>query len=102
MSYLNADSIFPKRLGIMNGSILVLEYYNLAKDKFKKHSIPFNSSSDSKSIIEEIFKNPKHFPYLKKVDPKHIRAVIEGRALSSKKTEANVEKREDYDYSNFG
>jgi hypothetical protein len=89
MTHINADVIFPKRLGIMNGSTLVLEYYNLAKDKFKKHQIPFNGS-DSKTIVEEIFKNPKHFVFLKKVDPKHVRAVIEGRDVSPKKAEAKV------------
>lgn len=90
MAYLNAEGIFPKRLGIMNGSTLVLEYYNLAKDKFKKHQIPFNVGSDPKTIVEEIFKNPKHFVFLKKVDPKHVRAVIEGRGVSPKKAEAKA------------
>ena len=44
-SYINPEQIFPKRLGVMNGNTLVLEYYNLAKDKFKKHLMPFETSS---------------------------------------------------------
>lgn len=95
MAYVSADSIYPKRLGIINGNTLVIEYYNLAKDKFKKHAIPFNSTSDPKSIVEDIFKNPKHLLYLKKVDPKNVRAVIEGQSVFSKKAEARVPKKKD-------
>jgi hypothetical protein len=72
-SFIDSEKIFPKRLGIMKGNILVLEYYNLAKDKFKKHQIPFDPNSDSKIMIEEIYKNSKHAPILKKIDPQHIK-----------------------------
>jgi len=65
----------------MNGSTLVLEYYNLAKDKFKKHLMPFDSSTETKHIVEQIFKNPKHIPFLKKVNPKHITSVLEGQKI---------------------
>ena len=44
MPILDSESIYPKRLGLMKGNILVLEYYNIAIDKFKKHPIPFDSS----------------------------------------------------------
>lgn len=60
----------------MNRNILVLQYYHLGKDKFKKHLIPFDLSKNNKEVIEEILKNPKHAAYLKKVDPKHLLSVL--------------------------
>jgi hypothetical protein len=29
-------------MGIMNGNTIVIEYYDLGRDKFKKHPIPYN------------------------------------------------------------
>lgn len=47
------DTIYPKRIGIAKGrDALVIEYYSLAKDCFKKHAIPFNSSRDAKTIVK--------------------------------------------------
>jgi len=66
----------------MNGDTLVLEYYYLLSDKFKKHAISFNPQNDAKTNIEEMFKNSKHIPFLKRVDPKHIKAVLEGQRLN--------------------
>ena len=83
MPYITADDIYPKRLGLMKGNILVLEYYNIANDKFKKHPIPFNPLNDPKETIDEIFKDPKHLPFLKRVNPKDIKAVIQGRTVES-------------------
>lgn len=41
--HIDPDKIFPKRLGTyQGGNALVLEYYNLASDKFKKHVIPLD------------------------------------------------------------
>lgn len=40
---IDPDKIYPKRLGTyQNGNALVLEYYNLALDKFRKHVIPLD------------------------------------------------------------
>ena len=39
--YLDPEQIFPKRLGLMHGNTLVLEYYDLSRDRFKKHLIEF-------------------------------------------------------------
>ncbi len=83
--YLDPDQIFPKRLGLMNGNTLVLEYYHLGKDKFKKHLIPYEITKEAKTIIEDIFKNTKHALYLKKVNPKHVRSVLEGNVIGIKK-----------------
>jgi hypothetical protein len=60
----------------MHGNTLVLEYYDLTKDKFRKHLMQFEVGSDPKLIVEEIFKDAKHVPYLKKVNPKNVRAVL--------------------------
>lgn len=73
---LDTEQVFPKRLGIMHGNTLVLEYYHLQKDKFKKHAMPFETGKDPKLIVEELFKSPQHAPYLKKVNPKHVRSVL--------------------------
>lgn len=83
--YLNPENIFPKRLGLMYGNTLVLEYYDVGRDKFKRHPIPYDPSADPKALIDEIYKNPKHLPYLKKVDPKHLRAVLEGHPIGAKR-----------------
>jgi hypothetical protein len=68
-------------MGLMNGNTLVLEYYHLGKDKFKKHLIPYDVSKDPKTIVEDIYKNPKHAPYLKRVNPKNVRLVLEGNKI---------------------
>jgi hypothetical protein len=83
--YLNPESIFPKRLGLMQGNTLVVEYYDLSSDKFKRHPIPYDPASDIKTILDDIFKNGKHVPYLKKVDPKHLKAVLEGQSISARR-----------------
>lgn len=44
--------------------------------------MPYDPSLDAKIIIDNIYKDVKHIPYLKKVDPKHLRAILEGRTLS--------------------
>lgn len=82
MPFLNPENIFPKRIGLMQGHTLVLEYYDLSRDKFKRHPMPYDPSLDTKTAIDNIYKDAKHIPYLKKVDPKHLRAVLEGRALT--------------------
>lgn len=79
--YLNPENIFPKRLGIMHGNTLVVEYYDLSRDKFKRHAIPYDPTAEVKTILDEIYKNSKHVPYLKKVDPKHLKAVLEGHRI---------------------
>lgn len=43
MPRLDSENIYPKRLGVMNGNQIILEYYNFAIDKFKKHAIPFDT-----------------------------------------------------------
>lgn len=41
--HIDPEKIYPKRLGTyQGGNALVLEYYNLASDKFKKHVIPLD------------------------------------------------------------
>ena len=46
---INSDNIYPKRLGTyQGGNALVLEYYNLATDKFKKHVIPLDRGKSIK------------------------------------------------------
>lgn len=45
--------------------------------------MPYDPSLDTKTAIDSIYKDTKHIPYLNKVDPKHLRAVLEGRTLSS-------------------
>ena len=46
---INPDNIYPKRLGTyQGGNALVLEYYNLATDKFKKHVIPLDRGKSIK------------------------------------------------------
>lgn len=82
----------------MNGNTLILEYYNLTKDKFKRHPIPFNPLNDVKIIIEDIFKNVKHIPYLKKIDPKHVKAVLEGQSTIKK---SNKIEEKEADFGNF-
>lgn len=83
--YLDPDQIFPKRLGLMNGNTLVLEYYHLGKDKFKKHLIPYEVTKEAKIVVDEIYKSAQHAPYLKKVNPKHVRSVLEGNVIGIKK-----------------
>ena len=46
--------------------------------------MPYDPSLDAKTVIDQIFKDVKHIPYLKKVDPKHLRAVLEGHAIPTK------------------
>lgn len=47
--HINPDNIYPKRLGTyQNGNALVLEYYNLGTDKFKKHVIPLDRGKSIK------------------------------------------------------
>jgi hypothetical protein len=85
--YLNPECIFPKRLGLMHGNTLIVEYYDLTRDKFKRHPIPYDPHADIKAVIDEIYKNAKHFPYLKKIDPKHMKAVLEGQAVTRRAPE---------------
>lgn len=101
MPYLDPENVFPKRLGLMNGNTLVIEYYNLAKDKFKKHPIPFDPSADPQAVIEAIFKDQKHQPYLKKVDPKHLRAVLQGKAIPPPPQRAQPPPPPRHDYGQF-
>lgn len=70
----------------MHGNTLVLEYYDLTKDKFKKHLMPFEVGTEPKTIVEQMFKNVKHVPFLKKVNPKNVRAVLEGNTVGMKKS----------------
>ena len=49
--FLDPEQVFPKRMGIMHGKVLVLEYYDLARDKFKKHLIEFDSSEEPKNNV---------------------------------------------------
>ena len=66
--HINPDNIYPKRLGTyQGGNALVLEYYNLTTDKFKKHMIPLDRSKSIKENVDEIYKNPKHGILLRKV-----------------------------------
>lgn len=50
MPLIDPDKIYPKRIGIHRGAI-VLEYYNLEADKFKKHLIPLERSSTSQKNV---------------------------------------------------
>jgi hypothetical protein len=76
---INADNIYPKRLGTyQNGNALVLEYYNLDLDKFKKHVIPLDHTKDVKENVKSILKNQKHALLLRKVDAKYLEAAIMG------------------------
>jgi hypothetical protein len=34
--------------------------------------------------VEDVFKSAKHIPYLKKLNPKHVRAVLDGAILGTK------------------
>jgi hypothetical protein len=86
--YLDSENIFPKRLGVMNGNTLVIEYYELTRDKFKKHAISYNPQEEVKSIIDEIYKSAKHVPFIKKIDPKHLKAVLEGHSIGVKREQA--------------
>ena len=66
--HIDPDKIYPKRLGTyQNGNALVLEYYNLASDKFKKHVIPLDHTKSAKENLDAIYKNPKHSILLRKV-----------------------------------
>jgi hypothetical protein len=87
--YIDPNNIFPKRMGIMNGNTLIIEYYDVSRDKFKKHPIPYNPLDEVKLTVDQIFKNSKHFPFLKKIDPKHIKAILEGNPITSHKTTPN-------------
>ena len=49
--FLDPELIFPKRLGLMHSNILVLEYYDLTRDKFKKHQMHFQAGGDAKTIV---------------------------------------------------
>jgi hypothetical protein len=87
--YIDPNNIFPKRMGIMNGNTLIIEYYDVSRDKFKKHPIPYNPLDEVKLTVDQIFKNSKHFPFLKKIDPKHIKAILEGNPITSHKATPN-------------
>jgi len=87
--YIDPNNIFPKRMGIMNGNTLIIEYYDVSRDKFKKHPIPYNPLDEVKLTVDQIFKNSKHFPFLKKIDPKHIKAILEGNPITSHKVTPN-------------
>jgi hypothetical protein len=73
----------------MNGNTLIIEYYDVSRDKFKKHPIPYNPLDEVKLTVDQIFKNSKHFPFLKKIDPKHIKAILEGNPITSHKATPN-------------
>jgi hypothetical protein len=64
-----------------NGKALVLEYYNLAMDKFKKHLIPLDHSKSAKENLDMIYKNPKHGVLLRKVEPKYVENVLKGESV---------------------
>ena len=78
----------------MNGNTIVIEYYDLTRDKFKKHPIPYNPQEEAKSIVEQIFKDAKHIPFIKKVDPKHLKAVLEGQAVGVRKEQPKMPKED--------
>ena len=48
---IDPDQIYPKRMGIYRSNSLVIEYYNMEKDCFKKHLIPFDPSESSKKNV---------------------------------------------------
>lgn len=79
-SLIDPEHIYPRRIGLYRGGI-VLEYYNLEKDCFKKHVIPYDSSDSSDKIIENILKNPKHSVFLRKVAPHHLKQVLSGQRV---------------------
>jgi hypothetical protein len=82
--HIDPEKIFPKRLGnYQNGNALVLEYYNLATDKFKKHVIALDRGKSVKENVDEIYKNAKHGMLLGKVEPKYVEAVIKGESFMS-------------------
>lgn len=81
MPTVDPEQIYPKRMGTYRGSI-VIEYYNLEKDCFKKHLIPYDSSENVDKIIENILKNPKHSVFLRKVAPHHLKEAITGRRVN--------------------
>lgn len=76
----------------MNGNTIVIEYYDLTRDIFKKHPIPYNPQEEVKNIVDQIFKDAKHIPFIKKVDPKHIKAVLEGQPVARKEQSKMPEK----------
>lgn len=78
MPSIDPEQIYPKRVGTYKGS-LVIEYYNLEKDCFKKHLIPYDSSETIDKIIENILKNPKHSVFLRKVAPHLLKSAITGK-----------------------
>ena len=65
---IDPEQIYPKRMGMYRGA-LVIEYYYLERDCFKKHLIPFDGSENPNKIVENILKNPKHAVFLRKVAP---------------------------------
>ena len=65
--WLNPEHIYPMKLGIYRNSALVIQYYILSEDKFKKHLIPFNNHDSPDQILDSILRNPKHAPFLRKV-----------------------------------
>ncbi len=76
INYLEADKIYPKRIGIYKGNNLVIEYYNFAEDKFSKHKIPFNAADPPQKIIQTILKNPKNSALFRKVDSRHLKSIL--------------------------
>lgn len=78
----------------MNGNTIVIEYYDLTRDKFKKHPIPYNPQEEVKSIVDQIFKDAKHIPFIKKVDPKHLKAVLEGQPVAARKEQQKMPEKD--------
>ena len=74
---IDPDSIYPKRIGLYRGA-LVLEYYNIERDCFKKHIIPYDGTHPPDKIVENILKNPKHAVFLRKVAPEHLKVALSG------------------------
>ncbi len=61
----------------------MLEYYNLATDKFKKHVIPLDRAKSVKENVDEIYANPKHGMLLGKVERKYLESVIKEESYMS-------------------
>ena len=74
----NSDQVYPKRLGIYKDNYLVLEYYHLTEDKFKKRLIPFDANISAGKNVEIILRDPKHSPFLKKIEAQHLEKIIKG------------------------
>lgn len=78
-NYTSPQNIYPKRLGLYQGNYLVVEYYNLQQDKFKKHLIQFDPSIGPDKNLEEMLRNQKHSIFLRKIESKYIKKVLKGQ-----------------------